>query len=177
MFPMSGRLPRTTLGGARTQQKSERMGGGLHTSEGLICARRRSGFGRLRIPDCACFFTSVWGRLSCRRHGQNLPASLQERVALGQQTRATLSERLCAKESEANAPAESAAIPEERLGAQEIQTQLTLKIRGLTASKGHWEHGLGSSSYPTSLHSHILSSEYLRNDLWCTWIAAGTPVR
>ncbi|TWW78609.1 hypothetical protein D4764_11G0007300 [Takifugu flavidus] len=63
-------------------------------------------------------------------HGQNLPA-------LGQQTRATLCERRCAKESEANAPAESAAIPEERLGAQEIQTQLTLKIRGLTASKGH----------------------------------------
>lgn len=165
MLPRSERLLGTTLGGARTQQKRERMGGGLHTSKGLICARRRSGFGCLRIPDCACFFTSVWGSPLSPQTRTESPSTLQGRVALGQQTRATLCERRCAKESEANAPAESAAIPEKRLGAQEIQTQLTLKIRGLTASKGHWEHGLGSSSYPASLHSHILSSEYLRNDL------------
>lgn len=84
------------------------MGGGLKISKGLIFAERRSGFGRRYIPDEACF-PRVFEVAYLAADSDRIPKRLlKKRVcarlpALGKQTRATLCDRRCAKESEARA--------------------------------------------------------------------------
>lgn len=113
------------------------MGGGLKISKGLIFAEPRSGFGRRYIPEEACFprvFEVAYVAADSDRIAKRL---LKKRVC---RRWGKKREQLCAPgvaQRKVKHAHKGAAIPEESLGAQELQTPLTLKIRGLTASKGH----------------------------------------
>lgn len=120
------------------------MGGGLKISKGLIFAEPRSGFGRRYIPEEACF-PRVFEVAYLAADSDRIPKRLlNKRVGRRWGNKRG---QLCAPgvaQRKVKHAHKGAAIPEESLGAQKIQTHLTLKIRGLTAFKGHRENGLGS---------------------------------
>lgn len=85
-------------------------------------------------------FPHVFEVLAHRRLRQDSQASLTEAFAHVCRRWGNKRGQLCATgaaQRKVKHTHKGAAIPEERLGAQEIQTHLTSKIRGLTASKGH----------------------------------------
>lgn len=140
--------PQNNFGWRQNATKEEENGWWVENKWRFNLRRASLRFRPSLHPGWSLFSTRVWRRQSRRR----LPSVSKRTVhAFAHVCRRWGNQRgqLCATgaaQRKVKPARKGAAIPEESLGAQKIQSHLTLKIRGLTASKGHWEDGLGSSA-------------------------------